>query len=458
MRVEPSQPTPALTPESGLGGWSRRLRAVFWLGLYLALALAPLALLFATSLPPARGFLIELAAGLGFIALAMLLLQFPLSGRFRRIAPFFGTDSVLQFHRQAAYVATAFVLLHVILMLAADPRHLAFLDPRVNLLRAVFLAGVLIALVLLIVLTLWHQEIGLNYEWWRLSHAVLALGVVGVGLIHMLQVGRYAAAPWYRGLWIGITLLLALTLFQVRLVRPLLFRRRPYRVAEVSPERDNTWTLTLEPDGHDGFRFLPGQFAWIILGQSPFSIEQHPFSFASSAEAARPAFAIKETGDFTSRIKETAPGTIAYVDGPYGAFSIDLFDAAGAVFFAGGIGVAPIMSMLRTLADRGDSRPLVLIYGNPNWEDVAFREEIEQLQMRLRLTVAHVLSDPPPGWTGPTGYITEEVLDRYLPEDPAGRYHYFVCGPPPMMDAVEPLLLSRGIPRSRLHSERFQIA
>jgi predicted ferric reductase len=456
--VNSSPSMPALRPDERGLRWSRWIRAGFWLALYGALVLAPLALLFAAPLPPFRGFLFEFAAALGFIALAMLLLQFPLSARFRHIAPFFGADTLLQFHRQAAFVATAIVGVHVLFMLAADPRHLDFLDPRVNPLRATFLVGVMVALVLLIVLTLWHEEIGLKYEWWRLTHAVLAVGVVVIGLTHALQVGRYAAAPWYRALWIGLAVATLATLVEVRLLRPLRMRRRPYRVVDVRPERDNTWTLTLRADGHAGVRFLPGQFAWIILGQSPFSIEQHPFSFVSSADDPRPAFAIKETGDFTARIQNVAPGTVAYLDAPHGAFSIDLFDAGGAVFLAGGIGVAPILCMLRTLAARGDTRPLVLLYGNPNWEAIAFREELEALRQSLRLEVIHVLSEPPPGWTGPSGYINPEVLDRYLPPDPSGKFHFFLCGPPPMMDAVEPMLLARGIPRARIHSERFHLA
>jgi len=85
------------------------------------------------------------------------------------------------------------------------------------------------------------------------------------------------------------------------------------------------------------------------------------------------------------------------------------------VLIAGGIGITPMMSMIRTLADRGDRRPLVLLYGSRDWESVTFREELESLKTRLALTVVHVLSELPPGWTGEQGRITAEVFRRHLP-------------------------------------------
>src|ERR671916_472749 len=142
-------------------------------------------------------------------------------------------------------------------------------------------------------------------------------------------------------------------------------------------------------------------------------------------------------------------------DGPHGQFSVDRWGGPKNVFVAGGIGVTPIMSMLRTLADRGDRRPLLLVYASKTWEDVIFRAEIEGLEVRLNLRVVHVVEDPPDGWEGERGYVTAGVLDRHLPE---GREEceYFICGPDPMMDAVERALHEEaGVPLRRIHSERY---
>ena len=145
------------------------------------------------------------------------------------------------------------------------------------------------------------------------------------------------------------------------------------------------------------------------------------------------------------------------MDGPYGTFGPDFHEAPGYVFLAGGVGVTPIMSMLRTLADRGDKRPLMFFYGNPTWEDVIYREEIEELEKRLNLKVVHVLEHAPQGWQGEKGFISASVLDYHLPADRA-NLQYFMCGPLPMIRNVEPALQKVGVPSSHVHSERYEMA
>ncbi|HSL11862.1 MAG TPA: oxidoreductase, partial [Actinomycetota bacterium] len=154
-------------------------------------------------------------------------------------------------------------------------------------------------------------------------------------------------------------------------------------------------------------RFQPGQFAWLIVGHSPFDVEEHPFSLSSSAE--RPdeiCMTIKELGDFTSEISDVEPGTTAYVDGPYGVFTTDRNEAPAFAFVAGGVGITPVISMLRTLADREDRRPLTLVFADATWDGMVFRDELERLRERLDLEVVYVLAEPHEGWEGETGHVT----------------------------------------------------
>ena len=95
-------------------------------------------------------------------------------------------------------------------------------------------------------------------------------------------------------------------------------------------------------------------------------------------------------------------GRRVYLDGPYGAFTIG-HPADMHVLIAGGIGVTPMMSMIRTLADRGDKRPVILLYASKDWESITFREDLETLKARLNLTIIHVLQNPPTEWTGERG-------------------------------------------------------
>jgi ferredoxin-NADP reductase len=127
------------------------------------------------------------------------------------------------------------------------------------------------------------------------------------------------------------------------------------------------------------------------------------------------------------------------------------------VLIAGGVGIAGLISMLRTMADRRDVRPVLLFYGNREWDDAAFRDELEQLEEQLDLTLVHVLEHPPADWEGETGYLTADVLERHLPPG-YRRFEYFICGPDPMMDAAEHALVELGVPAERVHTERFDMA
>lgn len=432
-------------------------QAALWLAAYLALATAPLLLAYVGPLPAPRSFWVELSVGLGFVGLAMLGLQFVLTGRFRRVAATLGLDAMLQFHRQVGLIAFVFILAHPLILFATDPAYLAYLDPRVDFLRAVALSAVLAALVLLMVTTFWRRPIGLNYEWWRTIHGILALFVMFVGLVHILQVGFYVRTLWQQLLWVGMTGGAMLLLVNTRIIKPYRMLRRPYRVSACKRELEATWTLALEPVGHAGMTFRPGQFVWLTLGKTPFSLQQHPFSISSSPQdGGRLELTIKVLGDFTRTISQVEPGTRAYLEGPYGSFTPDPEPMRGAVFIVGGIGITPVMSMLRAFRDDRDPRPLRLIYGNRTWNGVLFRDELTALQEHLDLEVIHVIEAPSPSFSGETGRLTPEVVARHLPPEPE-RYDYFICGPEPMMDAIEPFLRRRGVPLRQIHSERFAI-
>jgi predicted ferric reductase len=304
---------------------------------------------------------------------------------------------------------------------------------------------------------MWRKGLRIPYEHWRRIHAILAVVMVGLAIVHIELVGHYVSTPLKRVIWIVYPALWLGLLAWAQVVKPLLIRRRPYVLQNVTRVAEGTWDLTLRPAGHSGLRFRPGQFAWLSLDHRPFGHREHPFSF-SSGVAALPevSFTVRERGDFTSGIGALEPGARVFLDGSYGHFSYTRHPATGYVFIAGGIGVTPIMSMLRTLAAAGDGRPLHLIYAARDPDRIVLRDEIDRLTERLRLTVTLVLRVPPPGWEGEHGRLDAEMLARLLPEDKTG-YHFFVCGPDEMMDMVEDELLGHGIGFGRVHSERFDL-
>lgn len=434
------------------------INGTIWVSTYFGIVILATLLFLAGDIPPPRTFWIEFGVLLGFALILTMSLQFFLTSRFRGVGTPFGTDAVLQFHRYAGILLLVFLVGHPFILFFADSEYLKFLDPRENAPRAIALMLASIAMTLIVVLSVWRKTFGLSYEWWRLSHGLLSVGVVLVGIAHAWQVEHYVQGWWKRGLLVFIGGSAILSYVHVRGYRPWKMRRYPYRVADVREERGESATIALEPVGHAGMTFRGGQYAWLTLGDSPFTKQQNPYSFSSSDQLSpqRLEFTAKELGDFSERLIDAAVGTNAYLEGPYGLFYLE-DDSPGGIFIMGGIGITPSMSILRSARDRGDQRSFIVIYGNSKWEEAAFRNELESLKKELNLRVVHVLSDADSDWQGETGYITQEILQRHI-GDQERDHSIFVCGPEPMMDSVEDALLAMRVPLHQIRAERFDIA
>ncbi len=437
------------------------LRQVGAIVAYLAVIVVPLLVAVVPPRPAGRGAAVEVGVAVGFVAFAMLGAQFLLTARFPRLAAPFGLDWLLKVHRVAGVLAVLAVLAHVGILVAIDPAFRAFLDPFDDLARAGALWMLLGASFGLVVLTVWRRQLGIAYQWWRLSHGLLALLVMMIAVVHVFQVEHYSAVGWKMAFWGVYGAGAAGLLLWTRGVRPIRSLRRPWSVVEVREECPQVWTLSIEPDGHEGMALQAGQFAWLALDQPPWHIDVHPYSFSSSEleaeRSGRVSFTIKELGDFTSRIGDVPLGTRAYLDGPYGNFVLAA-DAAAAVFIVGGIGVTPALSILRTMRDRGDERPAWLVYGAPRPEELIARDELEQMSEQGALEVTFVVEEPDDTWSGERGVITHDLLRRSLPDLSDAGVEVFCCGPDPMMDAVIPALRQFGADAHRIRAERFDLA
>ncbi len=199
--------------------------------------------------------------------------------------------------------------------------------------------------------------------------------------------------------------------------------------------------------------FAPGQFAWLRLQRSTRA-EEHPFTIASSAALGDTVeFTIRHhAGGFTAAVAHLEPGRAVWVDGPYGAFTADdAHSTTGVVMIAGGVGVTPMMSMLRTAADRGDERRFHLVLVVARREDVLFRDELADLERFLDLDVTEVLRGSARRGD-PTPLIT--ALGR-VPEPAA--FDYFVCGSPSLVATAFHALDSLGVPPDHVRTEQFDL-
>ena len=435
----------------------RTVLGVLWLTLYLTAVLAPIALMLLPPVPTGRSFLVELSMALGFVGLTQIGLQFILIGRFKPLTYPYGMDVVLKYHKQIAVVAMIFVFIHPVLLLIEHPARVALLNPFGGTWASKAGLAAVVGLVVLAVTSIWREKLGINYERWRGLHTILGILILITAQIHISLAGLYINTLWKQVLWIGSSAILLSLITYLRLIKPALQKRRPWRVVGVRKEGGESVNVDIEAVGHKGIKFHPGQFAWIKIGES-YTLEEHPYSIASSAETCdRLSFGVKNLGDFSERMQHLEEGTTVYIDGPHGAFSIDRNQAPGYVFIAGGVGITPMMSFLNTLADRGDPRPILLIYSTNEESELAYKDEIEKLKERLDLETVYVLEEPPHDWAAEEGKITEDLLDRRLPKERFIR-HFFICGPAPMMYAVQEALHRKGVPQSHTHMEQFALA
>jgi predicted ferric reductase len=431
-------------------------RALGWLAMHLLVGIAPLALCF-TEVMPGRGFVIDLSVALGFVALSVLGLQFALAARFSRTSAPFGIDAVLTYHRQISFLAVVAAFGHPVLLFLADDRYRALLDIASAPLRAQLAWLSVTALVVLMATSIWRRALRLSYPVWHVLHSVLGVLIVLAALGHAFLVDYYLSEPYVRLTWAVYGLAFLWLAVWVRLVKPLRLWRRPWRVVELWTEPGQSVTVGLEPayrHGGQQFSFEAGQFAWLLPGRTPFRPTFHPFSMSSSAERSRIEFTIKQVGGFTRSVPRLKVGDTVYVDGPHGSFTLERNPGMGFAFVAAGVGITPFLSMLSTLADRGDRRPCWLFLGNSHEDQITGIRQLARLEGRLNLKVVHVVSRPSEHWTGERGRINADLLDRYLPTE-RRLLQYFLCAREDMVASVAGALRSLDIPGDRIHSEQF---
>lgn len=437
-------------------GAARALGRPLLFALYGLVLVAPLVLLAGVSKAGDQSRVVIFADALGFTALSLLALQIVTSGRFASTTGHFGLRPVLALHRAAGVAVLALVVFHVGLLLLDDPAKLALLDWRTAPGRARAGTIALLGLVGLATSSALRARLRVSYERWRALHLVLSAVVLATAFAHIVWVDAYTAVPVVRWSVLALVLAAAGALFWTRVARPYADASRPYRVTAVRPERGAAITVELAPADHRGLRFAPGQFARLRAAHCLYGMDEHPFTLSSSADRPqRPAFTIKALGDFTRSLRELEVGTEVLVDGPHGEGAPDGPGVRGRILAVAGIGITPAMSVIRTAAERGDRRPIRLVYGSRSWVDVTFREELRALTAALPdLRVVHALSRPERGWRGECGRVDGELLRRVVPGDVRG-WTALLCGPPAMVDELEAELLRMGLPRTAIQAEGF---
>jgi len=441
------------------GGFERSWWGVALVGAYVAIILSGLLVAALTRPLTDHGFVYELGRSFALVGMSILALQFVLTARLHWIERPFGLDMVLRFHRVASGLALVLLAGHPVLLAAGGGGFGLVYGGGMP--WGIWLGRLaLLLLIAQVFASVFRQQLHFGFEQWRLLHNQATL-IFGAGFIHAHAVGGDFAETAMQALWWGMLGIAVAAYSYHKVVVPAFLRRHAYQVAEVRRETHNVWTLRMEPPpGRRRFEFRPGQFHFIHLRRGRgLPSEEHPFTIASSPRQPFIESTIKESGDFTATIGQTRPGDRVSVRGPYGRFStVYRLGEKDLVFIAGGIGVTPMMSMLRHMRDTRADVDVMLLYANRTRQDILFGEELAQIVAGdlPRLKMVHVLSEPEAEWSGERGYVDRARLEKHIGQGVAGKV-YYVCGPPPMMKLVVGALGDLGVPAGRIEYERFSL-
>jgi propane monooxygenase reductase subunit len=230
------------------------------------------------------------------------------------------------------------------------------------------------------------------------------------------------------------------------------------------PEQTEELTVEkLEPLTRDIYRlvldatelkFRPGQYVDIHI---PGTEDVRSFSMANPPDG-KLEFMIKAypDGRFSSLLSqgEIVEGKTLTVTGPYGVFTLRRTSDRPLLFIGGGAGMAPILALLRALADEGSERQAVYYYGARTPDDLFHLEELKDLEERLpNFRFVPALSDcGEADWDGEQGLITDVVARS---EQDLSGVDAYLCGPPPMVDAAIAMLDAEGVPEDRVFYDKF---
>lgn len=235
-------------------------------------------------------------------------------------------------------------------------------------------------------------------------------------------------------------------------------------VAEIFEETPvvKTFRLTDPTGGKLPFNYLPGQFVTVTVVPAGVPVKRS-YTIASSPTR-------RDSCEIT--VKHEEKGTVSHylhtklhegdyvqVTGPSGKFTFTETDADSVVLIGGGVGITPMMSVIRYLTDRSWKKDIFLLYACKNEESVIFREEIEYLRKRYpNLHVLIVLSGIDGGLTSPeggyrAGHLSKELIAEHV--SGLANRRIYLCGPAPMMDAVKAMLHELNVPDGQIRVELF---
>jgi len=371
----------------------------------------------------------------------------------------FGMDGLAQWHRWLGFSVTILISGHVVLSTAGYALGDGSSVAReawtlITTYPYVLMATVATGFLLMVAITsLRYARSRLSYETWRFIHMYAYLAIA-LAFGHELAVGsdftEDSVARWY---WVGLYVAVLGCLLAFRVGEPLqrsLHHR--LKVARIVPEAPGIVSLYIGGRHLGELEARAGQyFRWRFLTRDGWW-RTNPFSLSAPVNANYLRITVKGVGDASRELQHLRAGTKVAIEGPYGLFTTGRLTKTKVLLIAGGIGITPLRALIEEIPPKKDA--ITLLYRARSWEDVVFREELEQL-IRDRRGVIHYLIGRRGTPELPNDPLSGQTIRRLVP-DVIGR-DVFICGPRAMMLRAQIVLRTIGVPDQQIHFERFAL-
>lgn len=405
---------------------------------------------------------------LGACAFTWLNAQLIISARPKLIESAFGLDRIFRFHSLMPIIAIAAAFTHkliksttfeesfktqlgdaaIVIFIVCSVLGLVFLiDTLVNKFKPLMYARVFA-----------KKAIVGKYNIQKLLHNAVVAAVILVFIHVMLS---YSAKNAFVKTVYILYFAAAIGFYLYHKVIMRYFLSRKYIVEKVTEESSVMRTLALKPENGKVGKYLPGQFGFIRITGEGISGEEHPFSITSEpTNTSEISMTIKNLGDWTQDVQNIKPGSRARLTGPYGRFSplIDPSDKA-VVLVAGGVGITPMLSILRYFRKNEKDRKTVLFWGMNSSSELILPDEFAAFQHEMRNFMLVPVISREPDYKGEKGYITADIMERVLNNNNIrlDEAQYFICGPAVMQKLVISGLKAKGIGKRSIRFESFSL-
>lgn len=402
------------------------------------------------------------------LAVMAFFVQFPLGSRLKQLPLFANIDWSIKRHKQVGQWIGVIFLLHPVFILA--PRFLMSfqdgVDSAFEVLTASQMLTGLIAWVLMIIwilLSIFKEKLPMRYETWRLIHVLGFVAITVLVTLHLISVGQHGQFQQQFNLfWWALCGFSLSIVFYNYLLKPRRMKKHPFTLQKVERVSTSDWMVTVGSDQSSNFHFEAGQFVWLNTSDSSYGVNQHPFSIASCQhDLPKISFIIRELGDYTANLEKLILGQQVYIDGPYGSMSLnDSNQAKGITLIAGGAGLGPMLSLLRGLATRYETRPVRLIYGNNRLDQMVLLDEIKALENQMVNFKLHlVCQEDIKHDIGETeiyqGVIDKTCIEKTIEATQNDQWAVYLCGPKPMIVAVKKSLKALQVSSANVYYEQL---